>query len=106
MLRRTERAGLDRPPSQIPLDVSYFVRRRIQSPEFMSLANARPFATTTPQTCGACERTPRCDGLTGFCPAGGTKKATSFGRVGSLTSITRTPSEYQDVYRVFPTRKL
>ena len=43
-----------------------------------------------------------CEGLTGFCPAGGTKNATSSGLVGSLASTTRTPSEYQEMYTSVP----
>ena len=74
----------------------------------MSLAYTRPVfsSTTTPQTCVVFESTPRCDGLTGFVVAGGTKCATSFGAFGLERSITRTPSVYHDVYEVVPTMKL
>ena len=55
-------------------------------------------STTTPQIWAVFARTPRCGGLTGFWPAGGTKLATSTGSAGSDVSITRTPSVYQELY--------
>src|SRR6266508_697643 len=68
----------------------------------------RPVAssTTTPQIWVVFVNVPRCDGLTGFSVADGTKYATRCTFRGFDTSHTCTPSEYQDEYTVFPTRKL
>lgn len=65
---------------------------------FMSLITTFPVASSqaTPQFWVVLGRTNLWLGFTGFSPAGTTKKAISRGAVGSLTSITRTPSEYQE----------
>jgi hypothetical protein len=59
-------------------------------------------STATPQTWVALLSVPRWDGLTGLFADGGTKKATSRGRVGSLASTTRMPSEYQEMKTSVP----